>query len=188
VLEYLLTQNGLTYDADGTNPEADVTIEFMDSESLVSGVATGEITLAMLPVPAVTSVMMQNDDVRIALDLTEEWNKVTEEGVLTMGAIVVRTEFAQENPEAVAAFLTEYAASIDSVQNDVEHAAQLCENYGIVAKAAVAAKAIPNCNLCCIVGADIQSAIEPYYTVLFEANATAIGGALPGEDFYYIAQ
>jgi NitT/TauT family transport system substrate-binding protein len=188
VLEYLLTQNGLTYDADGTNPEADVTIEFMDSESLVSGVATGEITLAMLPVPAVTSVMMQNDDVRIALDLTAEWNKVTEEGVLTMGAIVVRTEFAQENPEAVAAFLTEYAASIDSVQNDVEHAAQLCEDYGIVAKAAVAAKAIPNCNLCCIVGADIQSAIEPYYTVLFEANATAIGGALPGEDFYYIAQ
>lgn len=196
VLKYIMEENGLyavypsdidpdTGDAPALDP--DYTVEFMDSESLVAGMASGEYEVCMLPVPAVTSVMMQNSDVRIALDLTEEWNNVTDEGVLTMGSIVVRTEFAQENPEAVKAFLEEYAASIATVQNDVAHAAELCESYGIVAKAAVAAKAIPDCNLCCITGADIQSAIEPYYNVLFNANPNAIGGALPGEDFYFVA-
>ena len=130
---------------------------------------------------------MQNSDVRTALDLTEEWDKVTDEGVLTMGCVVVRTEFAQENPEAVKAFLSEYADSISYVQENVEEASQLCESYGIVAKAAVAAAAIPDCNLCCVTGGDIQSAIEPYYNVLFEANPDSIGGALPGEDFYFVA-
>ena len=180
VLNYLLTQNGLT-------PGEDVTVEYMDSNLLMTEMAAGTYEVCMLPVPAVTSVLMQNSDVRTALDLTEEWDKVTDEGVLTMGCVVVRTEFAQENPEAVKAFLSEYADSISYVQENVEEASQLCESYGIVAKAAVAAAAIPDCNLCCVTGGDIQSAIEPYYNVLFEANLESIGGALPGEDFYFVA-
>ncbi len=180
VLNYLLTQNGLT-------PGEDVTVEYMDSNLLMTEMAAGTYEVCMLPVPAVTSVLMQNSDVRTALDLTEEWDKVTDEGVLTMGCVVVRTEFAQENPEAVKAFLSEYADSISYVQENVEEASQLCETYGIVAKAAVAAAAIPDCNLCCVTGGDIQSAIEPYYNVLFEANPDSIGGALPGEDFYFVA-
>jgi NitT/TauT family transport system substrate-binding protein len=189
VLKYLLEQNGLTWSVDGENADADVQIEFMASDAVVAGMASGEYDVCMLPVPAVTSVMMQNTDVRSALNLTDEWNAVAQnnnsDGVLTMGCIVVRTEFAEANPEAVAAFLQEYAASIETVQTDVEYAAELCEEYGVVAKSAVAAKAIPDCNLCCITGADIQSAIEPYYTVLFEANPDSIGGAMPGEDFYF---
>ena len=119
VLNYLLTQNGLT-------PGEDVTVEYMDSNLLMTEMAAGTYEVCMLPVPAVTSVLMQNSDVRTALDLTEEWDKVTDEGVLTMGCVVVRTEFAQENPEAVKAFLSEYADSISYVQENVEEASQLC--------------------------------------------------------------
>ncbi len=179
VLDYILTQNGI-------DPENDVTIEFLESETLVTMMASGEIDLCMLPVPAVTSVMIQNSSVRIALDMTEEWDNVTDEGTLTMGCVVVRTEFAEEHPEAVAAFLEEYADSIESVQSDVEHAAELCESYGIVAKSAVALKAIPDCNLCCVTGDDIKTTIEPYYTVLYNANPSSIGGAIPDDDFYFV--
>ncbi len=178
VLNYILTENGLT-------PGEDVTIEFMDSESLVTKMATGEIDLCMLPVPAVTSVQMQNSDVRVALDLTAEWDNLGTDGVLTMGCVVVRTAFAQAHPDAVAAFLTEYGESIEAVKSNVDEASQLCEQYGIVAKAAVAAKAIPACNLCFISGEEIKSAIEPYYNVLYSANPASIGGELPGDDFYF---
>jgi len=178
VLDYILTENGI-------DPENDVTIEFMDSSALVTLMASGEAEVCMLPVPAVTNVMIQNSDVRIALDLTEEWNNVTDEGELTMGCIVVRTEFAEEHPEAVEAFLEEYAESIENVQANVEHAAELCETYGIVAKATVAEKAIPDCNLCCITGDEIKTTIEPYYTVLYNANTSSVGGAIPDEDFYF---
>ncbi len=181
VLNYILTQNGLT-------PGEDVTIEYMDSESLVAQMAAGEIDLCMLPVPAVTSVEMQNSDVRTALNLTDEWNNLGTDGTLTMGCVVVRTEFAEAHPEAVEAFLAEYSFSIEAVQADVEGAAQLCEQYGIVAKSAVAAKAIPDCNLCCVVGEEMKSAIEPYYNVLYAANPASIGGEMPGEDFYFIGE
>ena len=193
VLKYIMEENDLyaVYPSDASDGEApaldpDYTVEFMDSESLVAGMASGEYEVCMLPVPAVTSVLMQNPDVRTALDLTEEWNKVTDEGQLTMGSIVVRTEFAQEHPEAVSAFLTEYSASIDSVQSDVEHAAQLCETYGVVPKAAVAAKAIPDCNLCCVTELDMKSTIEPYYAVLYAANPDSVGGAMPADGFYFM--
>ncbi len=66
----------------------------------------------MLPVPAATAVLMQNGDVREALDLTEEWDNAGGDGVLTMGCVVVRTQFAKENPQAVETFLAEYEDSI----------------------------------------------------------------------------
>ena len=185
VLEYLLTQNGLSYSLDGS--EADVAIEFMESEALVTAMASGDVDLCMLPVPAVTSVELQNADVRTALDLTAEWDKLGVDGVLTQGCVVVRKEFAEANPQAVEAFLQEYEASINAVIADPAHGGELCETYGIVPKAAVATKAIPDCNLCCVYGQELRAAIEPYYQVLLDANPQSVGGELPGDDFYFVA-
>lgn len=190
VLKYITEANGIhaiyPSDKEDDNSAADYSVEFMDSESLVAGAVKGDYSVVMLPVPAVTNVLLKNPDMRIALNLTEEWNKVTEDGELTMGCIVVRTEFARENPEAVSAFLKEYAESIELAKNDPAHAGELCEAYGIVPKAAIATKAIPDCNLCCITGADIRTTIEPYYNVLFNFNPAAVGGTIPGEDFYFV--
>ena len=186
VLEYILTQNGLTYSTDGS--EADVQIEFKAADEITAAMVSGSADLCLLPVPAVTAVLVQNQDVRQALDLTEEWNKVAEGGQLTMGSIVARREFVEAHPEAVKLFLEEYAASIEAVIADPAHAGELCEAYGIVPKAAIATKAIPSCNLVCITGEEIRTTIEPYYEVLFAANPASIGGALPGDDFYYIGK
>ena len=183
VLEYLLTKNGLTYSLDGS--EADVQLQFLASEELTAGMVSGQYTLCMLPVPAVTAVTVQNPDVRIACDLTEEWDNLGTEGKLTQGCIIVRRAFAEEHPEAVAAFLQEYAASIESVLADPAHAGELCEQYGIVAKAPIATKAIPSCNLCCVTGDEIRTVLEPFFQVMLDANPKSIGGALPGDDFYF---
>ena len=186
VLEYILDKNGLSYSIDGS--DADVQIEFMASDALTAGMVSGSYDLCMLPVPAVTSVELQNKDVRTALNLTDEWNAVSDEGVLTMGSVIVRKAFAESDPEAVDAFLYEYEKSIDMAKTDTDHAAELCEKYGIVPKAAVAKKAIPDCNLRFVSGADIKPAIEPYYNVLFSANPQSIGGKLPADDFYYVSK
>ncbi|MBQ9045644.1 MAG: ABC transporter substrate-binding protein [Oscillospiraceae bacterium] len=186
VLEYLLTENGLTYSLDGS--EADVQLQFMASEELTAGMVSGEYDLCMLPVPAVTAVMAQNQDVRAALDLTAEWDALGVDGKLTQGCIIVRTAFAEEHPDAVKAFLQEYAASIESVLADPAHAGELCEQYGIVAKAGIATKAIPDCNLVCVTGDDVRPAIEPFFQVLLDANPQSVGGALPGDDFYFVAK
>lgn len=178
VLDYLLTQNGL-------DPDADVEIQWKTSEEVTSLMASGEIDLCMLPVPAATSVLMQNGDVRDAVDLSEAWTQSGAAGIFTMGCVVVRAAFAQEHPEAVAAFLAEYEASINYIKDNPEEGGQLIEQYGIVPKAAIATAAIPQANMIFAAGEDLKS-ISSYYEVLFAADPTSIGGSIPDDAFYYI--
>ena len=180
VLDYLLTQSGL-------DPETDVDIQWRTSEEVTSLMASGEIDLCMLPVPAATTVLMQNADVRDAVDLSDAWEESGAAGTFTMGCVVVRAEFAQEHPEAVAAFLSEYEASINFIKDNPEEGAALIEQYGIVPKAAVAQAAIPQANMIFTAGADMKS-ISSYYEVLFAADPESIGGSIPDDAFYYIAE
>lgn len=179
VLRYLLQKNGLTMGED-------VTVEFRSNEEIIAAMASGEAAVAMLPVPAATTALMKNESVRVALDLTEEWNKATEDSQLTMGCIVVRKEFAQQHPEAVKAFLEEYAQSVDYMKNNVEEAAPLVAQFGITGNAEIAKAAIPQCNLVCITGDEMRDVIQGYYEVLFAAEPSSVGGALPDDGFYYI--
>lgn len=178
VLNYLLEANGL-------DPAADVDIQWLASEELTARMASGDIDLCMLPVPAATTVMMQNSDVRDAIDLNDAWTESGAQGTFTMGCLVARTEWLEDNSELVPGILAEYAASIDYANSNPEEAAALIERYDIVPKAAVAQAAIPQANMVCVTGEDMKG-IADYYQVLFDADPTSIGGAIPGEDFYYI--
>ena len=179
VINYLLEQNGLT-------PGEDVTIEWLTAEEVSAKMLSGDAECCMLPVPAATALMMQSDgQVRQAVDLTEQWDALNSGSVLTMGCMVVRTQFAQEHPEAVAQFLEEYAQSITYVSDNPEEAAELVAQYGITPSAQIAAQAIPQCNLVCITGEDIRVNVEGYYSVLYQANPASIGGSLPDDAFYY---
>lgn len=181
ILRYVLKENGV-------DPDKDVTLKFVtENDELATLVATGEAKVALVPEPNVTTVCTKNADVRVALDMTAEWEKL-DTGNLMMGCVIVRKEFAEKNPEAVATFLKEYEASINTAKSDVEGTATLCETYQIIPKAAIAKKAIPNCNLTFVAGADMQKQISGYFQVLFDANSSAIGGAMPDDAFYYVAK
>lgn len=182
-LNYILSENGI-------DPEADVTIEWKSEHSeCVAALASDEDGIAMLPQPFVTTAQTQNENLRIALDLTEEWDALQADAetpsALLTGVVVVRTAFAEEHPEAVNAFLDSYRESVDYVNANVTDAAALIEKYDIVT-AAVAEKALPYCNITFIEGSEMQEKLSGYLNVLYEQNPTSVGGALPADDFYYI--
>ncbi len=147
--------------------------------------SSGDVKLGMLPEPNVTSAMIGNKDLRIALDLTAEWKKVSDTE-LCQGVIIVNKEFADANPEVVKKFFEEYKASVDFVKANVEEAAALCESVGIIPKAALAKKAIPNCNLTLATGNEMKSMVSGMLNVLFEADPSSVGGELPADSFYLI--
>ena len=178
VLSYLLTENGVD--------PADVDIQWMTGDEITALMASGEAELCMLPVPAATAVQMKNADVREALDLSAEWDSLQNGSRLTMTTIVARTEFVEENPQAVENFLADYAASVDYVNGNPAEAAELVAGYGITANAQIAQAAIPKCALVCITGAsEMRGAIQGYYEALYQANPDAIGGGIPDDAFYY---
>ena len=167
---------------------ADVTIDntYAQPADLNTAVASGEVSIAVLPEPMVTVAKSKNPDLTVALDLTAEWDKIAPAGSLVQGCVVVRKAFAEENTAAVEAFLAEYGASIEALTTDIEGTAAKIEATGIFAKAAVAAKAIPNCNVCFITGEDMKTALSEFLTIMHGVAPASVGGSIPGDDFYCI--
>lgn len=177
-LLYLLEKAGL-------DPEKDVTVEFKSEPTEVVALLKAQPdAVAMLPQPYVTAAQAQVEGLRIAVDLNEAWEAAETGSKLLTGTIVVRREFAEANPEAIEAFVTEYRASTEFANENVSEAAQLVEKYGI-ATAAIAEKAIPYCNITCMEGAEMKAAMQVYLGVLYEKNPDSVGGALPDDAFYY---
>ena len=172
-------------DANGVK---NVTIDntYAQPADLNAAVASGQVAIAVLPEPMVTVARSQNPDLKVALDLTAEWDKVSQPGSLVQGCVVVRKDFVQADPVAVMTFLEEYGASIEALTTDVEGTAAKIEATGIFAKAAVAAKAIPNCNVCFIIDEEMQAALSQFLTIMHGVAPASVGGSIPGDDFYCI--
>ena len=181
-LNYILEKNGLV-------PGEDVTIEWKSEHAeCLAALMAEDNAIAMLPQPFVTTAQTKSDKIQVRLDLTAEWNAIQKDSdapsQLITGVVVARKAFIEENPEAVSAFMDSYAASVDFVNANIDEAAELVGKYEIV-PAAVAQKAIPACNITFIAGGEMKQALSGYLSVLFEQNPKAVGGAMPGDDFYY---
>lgn len=179
-LSYLLTSYGI-------DPEKDVTIEYKSEATEVAAVLSEATNgIAMLPQPYVTTVMMNNDKVKVALNVADEWDKVSTNGsTVVTGVVVINKSFLENNKDAVNAFLTEYEASADYVNQNVKEAAILMEKFDIF-KAAVAEKALPYCNITFIQGEDMKTKINGYLETLFNQNPKTVGGVMPDDGFYYV--
>ena len=180
ILRYVLSGNGL-------DPDKDVTLRFVgEGSELLTVWQSDPEAVILAPQPVATNILMQNDNARTLFDMTEEWDKIAGgDSTLMMGCVIVRNEFLQANPGAVELFLQEYAASIEKTRSDVEGTAVLCEQYGLIPKAALAQKALPSCGLTFVTGAEMKTGLSGYLQVMFDANPKSVGGALPGDDFYY---
>lgn len=176
-LAYLLRENGLDI-------ASDVNMEWKsEATEVVAQLSTVDSGIALLPQPFVTVAQTKVEGLRVALDMTAEWANAG--STLITGGLIIRTAFLNDHPEAVKTFLEEYAASTQYVNENVEEAAALVEQY-IGVPAGVAKKAIPACHIVCLTGEEMKAAAEGYLSVLFALNDKAVGGALPGEDFYYM--
>lgn len=184
VLHYILNGNGI--DAD-----QDCTLEYRSEATEVAALlAENPDAIGLLPQPFVTAACAQNDALSVIMDMNAEWEKLQGENGsrLVTGVTVVRNEFLQEHENAVAAFMEEHKASAESMNTDVENGAKLAVDSEIIAKEPIALKAIPKCNITYIDGNEMKQALSGYLQVLYEQNPESVGGALPQDDFYYIAE
>lgn len=163
------------------------TTSYPSPDELQAAAVSGKAPLAVLPEPKVTVTTTQKSDLKVALNLTEEWEKLNGENTLVQGCLVVNTAFAEEHPEEVAQFLADYEASVSFIREGSEDAINMIVNAGILPKAAIAKKALPKCNICYIAGADMEPLMKVFYEKLFALNPASIG-AVPDSDFYYIAK
>ena len=180
-MNYLLAENGLTSE--------DVNLQFKSEATEVASLLKEEPgSIGVLPQPFATAACIQNPDLKQVIDLTEEWDKLNEStgSMLVTGVTLARREFLDENPDAISLFLKDHQESTSYTSSNLDEAAQLVADAGIVEKAPIAKQALPQCNIVCITGQEMKDALSGYLAVLFKQDAASVGGQLPGEDFYYI--
>jgi NitT/TauT family transport system substrate-binding protein len=179
ITKYILQENGL---------DGKVTIDstkYAKPDALRDAVKAGTVEIAVLPEPMVTIAKSGNANVKVALDLTSEWDKISDGKQLVQGCVVVRTEFANEYPGSVNSFLKEYKKSIDAVNDDPESAAASIKEFGIFANENVAKNAIPKCNIAYLDGKEMKNAMQNFLEAMNAVAPASIGNAIPGDDFYY---
>lgn len=181
VLRYILAENGIS--------ERDCVLEYKSEATEVAAhLAENPDAIGLLPQPFVTVACAQNDALAVVLDMNEEWNRLQPENGSSMvtGVTVVRNDFLKENKEAIDLFLEEHGESAAAINEDAATGAVYAVEQQIVAQEPIARKAIPDCNITCITGQEMREALEGYLKVLYEQSPEAVGGNLPGEDFYYV--
>jgi len=182
-LNYILRGNGL-------DPEADLTVEFKSEHAeCLAAMLQDESIVAMLPQPFATVAQAKAQDMRVALDLTAEWDALQAyaeaPSAMVTGIAVARAAYIEENPEAVAQFMADYAESVKFAQDDVEGAAKLIGQFDIF-ETGPAQKALPFCNIVFIDGEAMKAKLGGYLAALMAQDPAAVGGALPGDEFYYV--
>lgn len=178
ITNYILKENGLEVGKD-------VTLNFVSQPAeLLQVVAKNEKAIVIAPQPVATTITVKNPDAKIVIDLNKEWEAVSDTK-LVMGCIIARNEYIEQNPEAVEAFLKDYEASVKTLNEASEETVNLCAEYGIVAAAPIAKKAIPYCNIVFEAGKEMKTDLSAYLNFLYEANPKSVGGKVPADDFYY---
>lgn len=177
-LSYILSAHGMDINKD-------VTMDWKSSaEEVLAAVENTDNAVVMLPQPFVTVAQTKMPELKTVLDLTKEWDAIGTGGKLITSGIFVRSDFLESNKALVDEFISNYTDSVKWINDNVEDASKLVEENGII-KAPVAAKAIPYCNLVSITGDEMKKDAEEYLKTLFDADPKSVGGALPGEEFYY---
>lgn len=182
VIRWLLKENGL---------EDQVTLEFIeDHDTLATMLASGLADIGMLPEPKVTASLMKNPDLRVALDVTEEYEKTAQaagiESQMSMGCVLTRQKVIDEHPEVIDAFLSAYAESVETVNTQQSVSAEIMAEKGIIPNAKIALEALPRCHIVMITGDEMKTLIMPFMDMLYASDPKSVGGALPGDDLYFI--
>jgi NitT/TauT family transport system substrate-binding protein len=168
----------------------DVTLDtttYSSPDALQAAMIAGQAKLAVLPEPKVSVITTQKQDITVALDLTQEWEKINGANTLVQGCLVVNTAFAKAHPAEVKKFLEDYKASVEFIKAGTDDAINMIVNAGILPKAAIAKKALPKCNLCYFAGEDMKLVMNPFCEAIFAQSPASIT-QLPDASFYYVAK
>ncbi len=163
-----------------------------EHDVVVQDLMTNTASVALLPEPKVTAALKNEkapEDLRIAFDLNALWDAAcdvnNDKSDLYMGCIIVNKSWAADHKAELEAFITEYKACVDMVNNDTETASGIIAEYGIIPKAPLAKAAIPNAKIVVITGEKMTEGLLGFYEVLFNYNPQSVGGSVPTESIFY---
>lgn len=163
----------------------EVTLDYTygSPDELTTALASGTVSLGVLPEPKVTAAMTKNTSLRAALDFTQIWKTATGTE-LVQGCLIVRSEFAQAHDGLVEQFLKDYEKSVNKVNEDPAAAADMIVSAGLAANTALVTNALPRCNITYLTGDGMKASLNGFWSALYNILPASVGGALPDDGIF----
>ena len=167
-------------------PERDVSLGYsLAPPEIAQSLISGRVSTALLPEPFATMALIGKPDLVNVCDIQAEWVKVGGAGNYPMTLLVADETFASAYPGALEEISSAVKNSIEWVRSNPAEAGKLVEKYELGIKAAVATAAIPKSNYVFIPAAEAKPSLEALFSLFLENSPASIGGALPGDRFYW---
>jgi NitT/TauT family transport system substrate-binding protein len=177
---YLLEQKGLT---------SDVNLSFRSTPfEVLNLLQDEENSVALLPQPFVEVAKLLVPDLKVPIDITEEWDNLgLESGAESVTTItIVRKAFLEEHEQAVVEYLNLAKKSVAYCLSHVDEAAEWTDEFETFLNKDVAADAMHYVNMCALTGDEMKEKLSGFLQIMYDYNPDAVGGAMPDDNFYYI--
>jgi len=138
---------------------------------------------AVLREPFVSQVLLKNEDVKILINLQDNW-KTEMRMRLPQASLVVTDQFSAKNNDLIISFNEEYRKAVEWVVEHQSETAQLgfkCMNI----PTEVTMISYPRLNLAFSKAVSVKEEIDSYLNLLKRYNPKTFGGIIPDEKFYF---
>lgn len=180
IFRYLASKNNI-------DTSKDVILEYSaDQVELTQLLIAGKAGVGLLPEPFATNAISKNSDLKIVMNIQQEWGKTNSGSELPQTCLVVEENLLKENSDVVESFLNEYKNSIQWANANLEEAGNLVEKYKIGINADIAKDVIPRCNLMFLSDTESEKIVNDYLKTIYEFSPDDVGGLIPDEEFYYV--
>ncbi|MDR2133628.1 MAG: ABC transporter substrate-binding protein [Treponema sp.] len=172
----------------GINPDRDVSLGYsLAYPEIAQSLIAGRVNIALLPEPFATMARAGNGRLITVGNIQDEWAKLHPgaSADYPMTVLVLDRDFAAARPALIRAVLDAVKDSVEWVTGHPAEAGQLVEKHELGLKAQVAGAAIPHSNYVFIPAPQARQSLEALFRAFLDFAPASIGGALPGDGFYY---
>ena len=170
----------------GYNIDTDFKFSYVNGVSeLAPIILAGKAKYAIIPEPALSQVLAKNPNVKILMNLNEEWEKANNsEYGYPQSTIIIKKDLIEKDNKFVKAFLDKVKESTEFANENKEEMANYCEELGVSASKAIIPKAVDKANIKFVPIKDCYKEYELYFSKLNELDPKTIGGKIPDEGVF----
>ena len=181
ITKYILEKEGIVL-----NDEKGIFLDFsLPTNQIVPELLAGKIDYAIVPEPFITIASEKSKNKINIIDLQKDYFLKYFQQNYPLTVMVVRSDFAEENPDLLKIFLEQYKSALSWTLDNPSDAGQLCEKYNFGLKKNVVEKSIPKSNYVFIPAVKGKLIIESLLQLFIEEDNSFLNGKLPEDDFYY---
>ena len=159
------------------NIEDEVNLNFVkDPTEAVPMLMKDENSLALLPEPFATAVLVKNENLVKAIDLKESWKEKELPNIIT-SVIVAKSHVYESKKDEIDAFVTDYQNKVLDLINNPQNYGDTIEGLDII-KAPIAIKSIPSIEFLGDVN-NYKEDLKAFLENVLELNPELVGGKVP---------